>query len=292
MSSTYTLTADNGTFSGLTNITDDLKPQDRAPLIVALHGGTYTSGYFDIPGFSLLDRAADQGLPVIALDRPNYVDSPSLETDESIILANADMLRDTIGSLWAQHQSDSPGIVLIAHSIGAAVATAIAASAPSWPLLGLATSGCLVRVPQESREAWEALPPVSMIDLPVPMKDQVMFGPADTYSDDMPAASHPANSLVPKAELLDITGGWIDRRAEMCARILVPVHHRQGEFDALWITDQDELDQYQAGFTAAPSADIAVQPGSGHCIDFHRASAEFQSSQLAFARDCAARSVQ
>ena len=28
------------------------------PLVIALHGGTYTSTYFDIPGYSLLDRAA------------------------------------------------------------------------------------------------------------------------------------------------------------------------------------------------------------------------------------------
>src|ERR1700690_2289096 len=42
------------------------------PLIIALPGGTYTSTYFDIPGYSLLDRAAALGIPIIALDRPGY----------------------------------------------------------------------------------------------------------------------------------------------------------------------------------------------------------------------------
>ena len=135
--------------------------------------------------------------------------------------------------------------MLVAHSIGGAVATAIAATPQSWPLLGLATSGCLVRVPAESAGAWAALPDIPMIDLPVPLKDQLMFGPADTYDDAMPAASYPSNTLVPKAELLDITGGWIDRRAETCGRVTVPVHHRQGEFDHLWVTSQDEIDEFR-----------------------------------------------
>ena len=50
-----------------------------APLVIALHGGTYTSEYFDIPGYSLLDRAEAAGVPVIALDRPNYGGSSPLE---------------------------------------------------------------------------------------------------------------------------------------------------------------------------------------------------------------------
>lgn len=287
MSTSFSHTAGGRHYSGRTNTGDGFKAADGAPLIVALHGGTYTSEYFDIPGYSLLDRAAADGMPVIALDRPNYVDSSPLESEDSIILANADVLRDAIGSIWEQYGAGTAGIVLIAHSIGAAVATAIAASSPSWPLLGLAISGCLVRVPQESRAAWEALPPIPMIDLPVPMKDQVMFGPAGSFAADMPAASHPSNASVPKTELLDITGGWIERREEVCGRVTVPVHHRQGEFDALWVTSQDEIDEFRAGFTSAQSIDTAIQPGSGHCIDFHLASEEFQSSQLAFARECA-----
>lgn len=42
------------------------------PLVVAVHGGGYTSAYFDVPGYSLLDRAAGLGVPVIAVDRPGY----------------------------------------------------------------------------------------------------------------------------------------------------------------------------------------------------------------------------
>ena len=257
------------------------------PLIIALHGGTYTSEYFDIPGHSLLERAADIGIPVIALDRPNYASSSPLDAGESIILANARVLSDVIGEIWLDHGAGSSGIVLVGHSIGAAVATAIAAQPHHWPLLGLAISGCLVHVPGESRAAWESLPDIPMIDLPTPMKDQVMFGPVGSYDDDMPAASYPSNTLVPKAELLDITGTWITGRAAVCAGVTVPVHHRQGEFDHLWITDDNEIKQFREGFNSAPSIDTRIQPGAGHCIDFHRAGEALQLSQLAFALECA-----
>ncbi len=288
-------TADGRGFTGRTNLGPDLDVRSGAPLVIALHGGTYTSQYFDIPGHSLLDNAAALGVPVITLDRPNYGGSSPLRSDDSIILANADVLGKAIGSIWAERRGGAPGVVLVAHSIGGAVATTIAAAPRSWsrpwPLLGLATSGCLVRVPAESAGAWAALPDIPMIDLPVPLKDQLMFGPESTYDHAMPAASHPSNTLVPKAELLDITGGWIARRAQVCGRVTVPVHHRQGEFDQLWVTSQDEIDEFRAGFTAAPSVDAALQPGSGHCIDFHLPGEEFQRSQLRFALACTERAT-
>ena len=287
MSTSFTHTVGDRSYSGLTNIGAGASPAAGAPLVIALHGGTYTSKYFDIPNYSLLDRGAAAGVSVIALDRPNYGQSSPLESDGSIIVDNAGVLSTAIGSIWDQYGSGHAGVVLVAHSIGGAIATIIAASSPSWPLLGLATSGCLVRVPSESADAWAQLPPIPMIDLPVPLKDQLMFGPAGSYSADMPAASYASNTLVPKAELLDITGGWIERRAATTAQVKVPVHHRSGEFDNLWVVSQDEMDQYRAGFTSAASIDAALQLGAGHCIDFHLASGEFQGSQLAFAQSVA-----
>ena len=282
MSTSFTHTTQEGrTFTGRTN---GVEPAAGVPLVLALHGGTYSSMYFDIPGYSLLDRGVEAGVPVIAIDRPNYEGSSSLESEDSIIVANAEVIATAIGEIWAQHGGEASGVVLIGHSIGGAIATAIAANQPPWPLRGLATSGCLVRVPAASADAWAALPPVPLIDLPVPMKDQLMFGPVGTYADDMPAASHPSNTLVPKSELLDVTGGWISRRAETCGRITVPVFHRQGEFDNLWITNQSEIDDYRAGFTSALSVDVELLPGSGHCIDFHLPSEAFENAELAFAK--------
>src|ERR1700742_2709170 len=111
---------------------DAIVTQD-APLVVALPGGTYTSIYFDVPGQSLLDTAETVGVPVIAVDRPGYRGSTKAETDGSIILRNAEVLEHLIGELWDTYGSGAPGVVLIGHSIGGAVTTAIAAPDPPPP---------------------------------------------------------------------------------------------------------------------------------------------------------------
>jgi pimeloyl-ACP methyl ester carboxylesterase len=256
------------------------------PLIIALPGGTYTSTYFDIPGYSLLDRAAALGIPIVALDRPGYAGSTPLAPEESTILKNAAVLDQVIGELWEAWGTGASGVFLIGHSIGGAIVTAIAAQRPSWPLLGMAVSGCLLQVPTDSRNQWSALPAISMIDLPVDMKDQVMFGPEWTYDHGMPQMSHPANAPVPRAELIDITTTWIARVRSEAAKVTVPVHCRQGEFDHLWITDAQQVRDFGAAFTASPRVDAQLVPSAGHCIDFHRAGAGFQLSQLGFALQC------
>lgn len=256
------------------------------PLIIALPGGTYTSTYFDIPGYSLLDRATALGIPIIALDRPGYGGSTPLAPTESIIQQNAVVLDEVIGELWEAWGANTAGVFLIGHSIGGAIVTAIAANHPSWPLLGMAVSGCLLQVPLDSRDQWSALPAIPMIDLPVAMKDQVMFGPAGTYDTGMPQNSHPANAPVPRAELIDITTTWIARVRSEAAKVTVPVHSRQAEFDHLWMTDAQQVHDFGAAFTASPRVDAQLTPYAGHCIDFHRAGAGFQLSQLGFALEC------
>jgi pimeloyl-ACP methyl ester carboxylesterase len=276
------------TFSGRKRLPDRSVAADT-PLIIALHGGTYTSAYFDVPGYSLLSQAESLGIPILAIDRPSYGGSTRVAESDSIILKNAEVLDHLIGELWDAFGAGSAGIVVIGHSIGGAVTTALAARHPSWPLLGIAMSGCLLQVPTESGGAWAALPDEYLVEMPGAIKDFVMFGPDWTRSDTMPEASHIANSLVPKAELIDITSTWTDGVRSTAARVTVPVHSRQGVFDHLWITDAQQVADYGAAFTAAPIVDAKLFLSAGHCIDFHRGGKAFQLEQLAFALACCVR---
>ena len=257
------------------------------PLIVAIHGGGSTSGYFDVPGFSLLDRAAASGLCAFALDRPGYGSSTALPADEATILRNAEVLDDAIGGLWAAEHGDAHGIVLVGHSIGGAVAVAIAARQPSWPLLGLAISGVGLVSPPEINAAWGALPQIPMIELPGPLRDRLMFGPVSTYESPMPEASHIAHASAPRRELIDIVTMWPTKFRSIAGQVSVPLHYRQAEFDPLWITDKDQVHSFGEAFSSSPQVDARLFPASGHCIDFHRVGAAFQLEQLAFAKRCA-----
>ena len=254
-----------------------------APLIVAIHGGTYTSAYFDVPGYSLLDRAAARGLPILAPDRFGYGTTPLLPQAQMTLAGQAQALVPGLRDAWSRYGAGRPGMVLIAHSIGAGIACHIAGQPEDLPLLGLAISGVGMRTPEGHQEMWESLPDIPLVSLPDEGKDHFMFGPPGSFDDDMPSASHCANTTAPKAELVDIVSTWHLHAQETLGRIAVPVHYRQAEFDNLWVVDEGEVDAFRAALTASPRADAALVKGTGHCIDFHFAGAKLQEEQLDFA---------
>lgn len=275
-----------GQFGCFTGRAARVEPIAGAPLVIAVHGGTYSSAYFDIADHSLLERAAANGIPAIAIDRHGYGGTPF--ADDMSILGQAAALKDALAELWDERGGDAPGAVLIGHSIGAAITLGVAADPGRLPLLGVAVSGIGVRTPGTHSAMWNALPDLPTVEMPGPIKDQLMFGAPGSFAAAMPAASRVADAPVPKAELVDIVGGWQERAAQVSARVRVPVHYRQGEHDRLWIVDQDEIDAFAARFTAAPRVDAAMVLDTGHCMDFHAAGAALHLQQLGFALQCAA----
>ncbi len=257
------------------------------PLIIAIHGGGYSSGYFDLPGLSLLDRAYAIGIPVIAIDRPGYIGTTPLAPEDCTIEQTAVWLNDMIGHIWQRHGGKARGVFLIGHSIGGAMAISIAAGRRSWPLLGIAVSGVGLLTIDHGSAAANAFPDMPFIVVPPAVKDQRMFGPEWTYGPDVPALSHQANAPCPRAELADIVGNWHHVVRDIAARVDVPVHYRQGEFDRLWIVGPEQAAAFGAAFTHSPLVDAAAFNSAGHCIDLHRLGAAFQLEQLAFAlRSC------
>ena len=255
------------------------------PLVIAIHGGTYTSAYFDVPGHSLIARAGLNGVPAIAIDRYGYGETP-FHPDMSI-LGQAAALRETLVEVWAAHRGDAKGVVLIGHSIGAAITLGVAAEPGALPLLGVAISGIGVRTPGTHADMWAALPDLPTVEMPGSVKDQLMFGEAGSFGAHMPAASHVADAPVPKAELVDIVGSWQGQAAAISARVRVPVHYRQAEHDRLWVVDEGEIDAFAARFASAPRVDAAMVPNTGHCMDFHAIGPALQLQQLGFAVQCA-----
>ena len=258
------------------------------PLVVALHGGTYTSAYFDLPGYSLLDRAAALGIPVLAVDRPGYGTSPALEGDDASIEGQARFLSKALQEAWQRYGAPTKGILLIGHSIGAAIATSIAAAPKGFPLLGLAISGVCLHTPEAFREQFAATPDTPTMEFPVPLKDHVMFGPEGSFDAAMPAASHPANGPALRREIIDINTVWPREVRTIVRNVRVPVHYRQAEVDRLWIVNESEVRQFAEAFTQSPGVDAAMMRNTGHCMDFHRIAAALQVQQLGFALQCAA----
>jgi pimeloyl-ACP methyl ester carboxylesterase len=258
------------------------------PLVVAIHGGTYSSGYFDVEGYSLLARATAIGVPIMAVNRPCYGDSSSGHSADGSIVSSAAIVNDALGELWNLHGSGSAGIFLIAHSIGGAVSVLIAAMRKNWPLLGIAISGIGVRAPEHVSEQWRSLPAAPSVAIPADVKDLLMYGPEGTWDPAARNAAHRADSIAPRQELLDIVFEWPRLLNDSAPLVNVPVHFRQPEFDNLWVVDDKEVDGFGARFTRAPLVDAQILRATGHNADFHRIGAALQLQQLAFGLNCAA----
>jgi pimeloyl-ACP methyl ester carboxylesterase len=215
--------------SGFDRSAGEIAAIKDAPLIVALHGGSHTATYFDVPGYSLLERSAAVNIPIIALDRPGYGDSTPLVSADASIARNAEVLDEAIGKMW-QERGAGRDVVLIGHSIGGEITNAIAARRPTWPLCGIAISGVGLLAPRQLEIQTAALPDIPLITRPSPMKDAAMFGPPWTYDDVMPQASHIADAPVPRREIIDITSWWSKKVRALAAAVTVPVHYRQAEF--------------------------------------------------------------
>jgi pimeloyl-ACP methyl ester carboxylesterase len=286
MSTEISIELQDGVLSGKqSKPTGPSSPQGR-PLIVALHGGSYSSAFFDIPGYSLLDRAAAAGCCAVGLDRPGYRAS-TLLSGNAILDANAERLEAGIAELWQRAGNQVRGVVLVGHSIGAAVTILIAARGVEWPLLGIAVSGIGLSLPPGGPAFEPESVSTERLEVPSDIKNARMFGPPGTYPDDAPQKAAAANEPVVWREIVEINTQWAPRAQDSCARVRVPVHYRQGEHDSVFAQGAEQIEKFRRAFSNAPGVDARMIEGAGHCIDFHHAGRTFQEDQIAFAIACA-----
>ncbi|MFD2415632.1 alpha/beta hydrolase [Amycolatopsis pigmentata] len=260
-----------------------------SPLIVALHGGGLNSRYFDVPGHSLLDLGEAAGFRVISLDRPGYGESDALAGGEVSFSGSAEFLDAAIGALWTELGAGHPGVVLLSHSIGSAIAVHIAAREPRWPLLGISLHGVGDRSPAHVVDAWRALPQGGPVELPSEQRRALLYGPEDTFDAGVVDLAKASAEPIPVEEMLEIVGGWPEGVAELAADIVVPVQYTLAQYDGLWVVDESRLAAFAGYFTSAAWVDARLQAGAGHNLDHHRLSRALHLRQLAFACECAAR---
>jgi pimeloyl-ACP methyl ester carboxylesterase len=254
------------------------------PLLVALHGGTYTSAYFGVaggPSGSFLDIAGRNGFSVLNIDRPGYGESTLLADEDNTFARQAEILDQVIAAaleLWP-----APGVVLVGHSIGGMISLEIAARHPRWPLAAVTTSGNGARIPAGgAAEALGSLPLSGVVDLPVPERDGVMFGPAGSFTEAARSAAHGSYAPTPFIELVRAPVWARERLSAVAAAVEVPVLTVLGDHDALWESSAEALADYESRFTVPVSA-LAL-PATGHSIDHHLTGVALDLMQLSFAQ--------
>jgi pimeloyl-ACP methyl ester carboxylesterase len=263
--------------------------KDRCPLIVAIHGGGFTHKYFDIPGYSLLERAAARGYGIIGIDRLGHGRSRATGKKAQTFANNRDWLSEAIDRLWPQYQDQCDGVVLIGHSIGAALAVMVAAAAQNWPLAGVAVSGAALAQNPALSSYFERFPADDWIETGAESKDRLMLGKPETFEPGVPELLHPAYRPVSTRELAEIYTVWLQSAPGLLKTIKVPVQFRLGEQDPLWVVNDEVVQELSGLLSGVAGSSAAIVKDAGHAIDFHKVGPRFHDDQLDFALACVRR---
>jgi len=290
------------------------------PMVVCIHGGTYTASYYDAdPAHSISNISKALSIPVVAITRPGYGEStalPPLEEGETWNKVNGKYIHESIlPAVWKEYgpKSGATTTVLHSHSIGASIAivtTALHNRSPEtagYPLSGLVTSGVgskLMDEPSDNASAAEDKNEnLRMIDSyqpkpgveapvstwPVEAKDYLMLRPQDGLcSPDLlkgttAKLNHPASILEP----LDIRRQWPHYWLDLAKDIYVPHMYGVGEQDVLWKTDKRWTDEYARAFSKSARMEAATVPLAPHCMELSYVGQAWLARTLGFAMECA-----
>lgn len=136
---------------------DTTRSSKGTPLIICLHGSSYSAKYFDAhPNYSIRNVSLQLTIPVIALNRPGYKQTPELgktsNTGSDTHLQNEALWlhRLVLPTIWRAYGPPlgATSIILLGHGIGGAVSlitSSLSCTDPpeerNYPLSGLILTG-------------------------------------------------------------------------------------------------------------------------------------------------------
>jgi pimeloyl-ACP methyl ester carboxylesterase len=257
-------------------------------LLVALHGGTYTSKYFDTPSSSLMELCASLGYSILALDRPGYGTATSVPFDQLSFDGQVPILHQALAQSWQAYGQQSAGMFLIGHSIGGMIALLLAAKKPNQHLLGVSMTGAGGLYNEQTKVAFASLArasnePTVMMDIAIKLR--AMYGPELSYPVEQ-AQYDPQRDVRTAAIELGEAQLWSARMPEVAAQVDVPVQFIVPEYDHIWRSDAEALGPVAAMFSAAPFVDVGVQRLAGHSVELHSLARAFYMKVLSFVEEC------
>lgn len=267
----------------------------RAPraTLVALHGGSTSSAYFDCPGhpeLSLLRIAARAGFTVLALDRPGFGSSG----DHAADLADTQRRVDLMFAAIDRHLGARPrgaGVFLAAHSAGSYLALQMAADDRARHLLGLELAGFGIDPTPEADAVFHA----AASDTPVRLRrdgapagvSELLWHPPHLYPADIVGGAR-IGAYGPRYEAADLADTWQETAfPRLASRVRIPVRLTVGDQERVWRTAPADLAAVASRFTAAPRTVLNIQPNGGHNLSVGRAAASYHLKLLSFVEESA-----
>ncbi|MFJ8128309.1 alpha/beta fold hydrolase [Streptomyces hydrogenans] len=245
-------------------------------LVVALHGGGMSAGYFDgqaHPDVSLLALGSRLGYAVLALDRPGYGPYAGLVPDGRGVGEQARVLGRALEGFT------DGAVLLLGHSFGGKVALALAAEERPHGLVGVDVSGVghrpAVPVGRAARRTGFA-------------SRRLDWGPSfGLYPPGTFRASRSVVAPMPRREWESV-GGWAAGGAEVLGRVRVPVRFTFAEHEAWWRHEPEDVDDLTGRLALAPRVQVDRLPGAGHNVSLGWAARAYHLRVLAFLEECLA----
>ncbi|MFI5649463.1 alpha/beta hydrolase [Kitasatospora sp. NPDC051705] len=269
-----TLEADGLPVSGL--LAEPPGGRPRA-VVVALHGGGMSAGYFDcraVAGQSLLALGAGLGCTVLALDRPGYGASAAHLPDGQGLAEQSATLHRVLAEFARRHPVGA-GYFVVAHSYGGKLALAAAADPAGRDLLGLDISGLGHR---------HAVDPEL---LPGPDRSgewRRHWGSTRHYPTEAFTLARALVSPMPHRESAEVPR-WPGLLPGLAARVRTPVRFTFAEQEQWWRHDEEAVTEL-AGLFTGTTVWVDRQPGAGHNVSLGWAARSYHLRALAFLDQC------
>lgn len=276
----------------------------RRPLVVAIHGGSYSSTYFDADAkHSAVLCSKGLGVPVVAIDRPLYQGTSSfypLPEGKSYHDGLAVHLHEHIlPTLWKEYGQGCGSMVLLCHSLAVPSAVMLAGwhareraqgDTPAYPLSGLIVHGFGSQNKRTIVEQNDETPPEQMpefIDIPLEVKDTGMFD-QETVDPAIYKQTKRLNNPMPYAELGDYKAVWGGEKwRALCGAVELPVMIGIAEKDSLWEGTEEHVREFAGGFSGSERVDASLVKGAPHCIELSLWAQGWYARCFGWALECA-----
>lgn len=254
-------------------------------LVFAIHGGGYTSKYFDVPGQSAIACLAAAGYDVLAIDRPGYGAAMDwlIGFDDQV-----SVLSDVVQWARGQFGTATGQTFLYGHSIGGMLALLMARKAPDQ-YLGLSMTGSGLKFHERFAEAMAARivdPAAGSHSMSGEEARKAGFMAPPWSYDPKVAVLDPERDVPSMIVDLKEAALWEKRLANEAPQVKVPVQFIIGEYDGLWQSDGESLRVAAELFSSAPFSDVYKQRFAGHSVELHYVYVSQLARVIAFIEDC------
>jgi pimeloyl-ACP methyl ester carboxylesterase len=257
-------------------------PEPKA-VIVAIHGGGTTAGYFDCPGhprFSLLRTGAAAGFTVVALDRPGYGSSAPYPEAMNHPEQRVNLAYEAVDRILGQ-RARGAGLFLMGHSGGCELTMRMAADERGSDLVGIELAGTGRHYHPAAREV---LKTATRERRPAGLRE-LLWHPERLYPPEVlsGATVYPG---APDYEDLMVSNWARQDFPALAPAVRVPVHFSIAEHERVWQTDDSALMEITAMFSGAPRFAVHRQPDAGHNMSLGHTAPDYHAAVFSFAQAC------